>query len=367
MTDLLALSMIVKDEARGIERTLRSVLGQVGRYLILDTGSTDGTPRIIQEIMRGVPGEVRFAPFIDFSTTRNQALEMLGEKATFALLLSGDEHLVAPEQALLKQCMALKDASEGAYHLRVQFGADQYDSARVMRTHARWRYRGLTHEVLTDANGDGAKVRLQGVTVVHDLSRRDPLKCRKRWFQDVQLLERQLLNDPNDRRACFYLAQSLECLGSFARAESLYGQRAGMGGWSEEVYESLYRIARCQEAQRKPWTLAMSNYLAAFSVDPARAEPLYRIAQHYHLERNWALCYLFAKRAAELPLPQSRSLFVESEVYRLQAADLLSTAAWYVGEHEVGESALQKALLACPTDERLNGNLELYQRRRHAS
>ena len=40
---LLALTMIVKDEASSIEKVLRNAFQFVDRWIILDTGSTDGT------------------------------------------------------------------------------------------------------------------------------------------------------------------------------------------------------------------------------------------------------------------------------------------------------------------------------------
>jgi glycosyltransferase involved in cell wall biosynthesis len=55
---LLALVMIVKDEAHTIAQTLMSIKALVDRYYILDTGSTDGTPQVIEQVMDGVPGKV---------------------------------------------------------------------------------------------------------------------------------------------------------------------------------------------------------------------------------------------------------------------------------------------------------------------
>jgi len=48
--------MIVKNEADVIGRCLRSVLPFISSWSITDTGSTDGTQAIIQEMLGHLPG-----------------------------------------------------------------------------------------------------------------------------------------------------------------------------------------------------------------------------------------------------------------------------------------------------------------------
>ena len=73
----ICLNMIVKNESAIIERCLRSVLAVIDHYVICDTGSTDDTVKLIKDICAraGVSGEIHRAPFIDFGTSRNQALD----------------------------------------------------------------------------------------------------------------------------------------------------------------------------------------------------------------------------------------------------------------------------------------------------
>ena len=48
----------------------------------MDTGSTDGTQATIDAAMAGVPGQRLAQEFVDFSTTRNYALQVRGEAAS---------------------------------------------------------------------------------------------------------------------------------------------------------------------------------------------------------------------------------------------------------------------------------------------
>ena len=93
---LVCLVMILKNEAHTIATTLRSVRDHVDCYHILDTGSTDGTARVIAEHMKGLNGGVYNATFIDYGATRNRILEIVAalpidERPVFTLMLSADE------------------------------------------------------------------------------------------------------------------------------------------------------------------------------------------------------------------------------------------------------------------------------------
>ncbi|WP_437904019.1 hypothetical protein WME95_36860 [Sorangium sp. So ce327] len=359
---LLALVMIVKDEAPSIRETLASARPHVDRFTLLDTGSTDGTQALARAAMAGVPGDLVEEPFVDFGATRSRALDLAGDAAVFTLMLSGDERLVAGG-ALRRFCEERRDASgpvHGAYHVRVRYGDSVYDSARLARASAGWRYVGATHEVLSREGEPPPSIRVPDAHIVHDLSRRDAAAQTRRWQRDLELLSAALARSPGDGRAAFYLAQTLECLGRHAEAFEAYGRRAALGGWQEEVYESLFRMARTAAALGRPWPEVQQRYLDAHAHSPHRAEPLFAVAWHWYGQRCWPLTYLFASRGAALPFPAEATLFVDAEVYEHKLLDLVATSAFHVGELAAGEAALRKALARRPGDPRLLGNLAFY-------
>ena len=72
----IVLNMIVKNEMAVMERCLNSTVKMIDAYVILDTGSTDGTQNFIRQFFtkHKIPGQVLESPFINFQHNRNIAL-----------------------------------------------------------------------------------------------------------------------------------------------------------------------------------------------------------------------------------------------------------------------------------------------------
>lgn len=81
---MIALNMIVKNEAHCIRRCLESVLPYITAAVIVDTGSTDGTQELISDILCEVPHSVLQRPWKDFGFNRTEALA--GVKRLLVLL-----------------------------------------------------------------------------------------------------------------------------------------------------------------------------------------------------------------------------------------------------------------------------------------
>lgn len=352
--------MIVRDEAASIASVIASALPAIDFALILDTGSTDGTVDLAHEALRNLPHLLLQEDFTDFAETRNRALAALGTRATWALTLDADEYLEGA--ADLRRWAAGVGEEHGAHHVRILFGGDAYDSPRLLRTAAGWRWVGEVHELPMGPGGELPGARPGGVAIRHE-GTSDPARQRRRWRDmDVPLLRRAVAARPEDGRALFYLAQTWHCLGSYQTALRLYEQRVAMGGWHEERYEAAYRAALCAELANHAWPEVQQLYLDAWVLARHRAEPLVRIALRYYQQQAWALCYHFAAVACALPYPEADRLFVRAIDYHFVRWDLLAIAGWYLGEWRVGEAAARQALAGAPPAdrERCQANLQLY-------
>jgi tetratricopeptide (TPR) repeat protein len=92
----LALVMIARDEAAAIGRALESARPHVERMIVLDTGSTDGTPQVAAQHGAEVSD---FAWCDDFAAARNVALAR--SDAAWNLVLDADEWIETVPRAAL--------------------------------------------------------------------------------------------------------------------------------------------------------------------------------------------------------------------------------------------------------------------------
>ena len=99
----ICLNMIVKNEAKVIARCLESVKPILDHWVIVDTGSTDGTQAIIRSILKDIPGELHERPWKDFGHNRTEAIELARGKADYLFVIDADDTLVIPPRYVLPQ------------------------------------------------------------------------------------------------------------------------------------------------------------------------------------------------------------------------------------------------------------------------
>ncbi|MFD0513113.1 glycosyltransferase [Streptomyces aureus] len=120
----ICLCMIVKNESVAIERCLASVRDLITTWVISDTGSTDGTQKIIRNALRDIPGELHEEPWVDFGQNRSLNISHARGKADYLLLLDADHEI--------RQDDALPPLTADAYMLRHE-GAFEYWIRRLVR------------------------------------------------------------------------------------------------------------------------------------------------------------------------------------------------------------------------------------------
>ena len=362
--DLLTLVMIVKDEAHTIAATLESVRPAIDRYCILDTGSTDGTQDVIRRTFADIPGEVHEEPFVDFATTRNRALELAGTQTAYALMLDADDVLVGADRLRQFLTSVKSLGKDDGYHLKIHVPGAEFNSCRLTRTLACWRYQGAVHELLLPPDSDSfpAGMRaINGVRIDHFPTETGNVRSEARWHRDLAILQRELEKNPADARSAFYLARTLEWLQRFPEAVTAYEKRIDLEGYSEEVFCSYLYRARCARRAGTPQDTCVGMWLEAHSQDPRRVEPLADLAAEYSRADDHALCALFARAAFELPPAHPDALFVER--HESSVANLLAWHAWYLDPaawHEIGLKAARKAVELEPGDGQRKKNLGLY-------
>ena len=333
--------MIVKNERHVITRCLQSLLPLLDAWVIVDTGSTDGTQKCIQEFLSHLPGELIERPWVNFAHNRSEALQYARGRADYVLIIDADEVVE------LSPGFTLPALTAEAFDIEMQSAQFTYFKTVLVSDRLEWCYRGVVHEhIATVADAEPTRERLPGIREIRipDGARsKDPLTYRR----DALLLEEALLQEPGNARHLFYLAQSYADARELELAIDRYTRRVAMGGWAEEVWSSLYQIARLKQMQGVEWPAVLTAYLAAFAYRPDRAESLYRIGIYYQVQQQYPLAYLFLAQAVQIPYPVKDVLFVEREVYEYLLPLEYSVACFYVGRHDEA-IATANELLATP-------------------
>ncbi len=334
----VCLNMIVKDETQVIERCLNSVKPIIDYWVIVDTGSTDGTQKMIKEIMKDVPGELHERPWVNFGHNRNEALQLAHNKGDYLLFIDADEEFAFDED------FTMPELDKGAYSVRINHSGSHYYRKLLVNNHLDWKWTGVLHEFLGCAQPYNSEVLEKVVNIYRSEGNRsqDPQKFQK----DAAVLEAALKDEPDNSRYVFYLAQSYRDAGENELALENYQKRVSMGGWDQEVFWSKYQIAFLQEKLKKDPGTVIQSYCDAYQYRPTRVEPLGRLASYFRGEGNHLMGYLVANYGLSVPKSDD-ILFVEGWVHDYWLLFERSVSAYWIGKYE---EALQdsKELLAKP-------------------
>jgi tetratricopeptide (TPR) repeat protein len=327
--------MIVRDEAGVIRRCLDSVRPLIDTWVIVDTGSVDGTADVIRDHLRDLPGEIHERPWRDFGHNRTEALELARSKADYVLVIDADEVLE------VEPGFRLPPLDLDSYRILTRYSGHSYHRIQLVRSDLGFRYEGVLHEHLTSdhAKTEGTLAGVVNVPRSDGARSRDPAKYEK----DAEILERALERDPGDTRSTFYLAQSFRDAGMLERAIAAYERRAAMGGWAEEVWYSLFQVGVLRQRLGAPTALVLEAHLRAHQYQPRRAEPLCALSSYHRGRAEYALAHLFARPIAHCPRPDD-GLFVDDALYEWRALDEYAIAAYYTGDHPAALAANDELL-----------------------
>lgn len=237
---LLSLVMIVKNEGKSLRTVLESVQPYIDCWTIVDTGSTDNTENIVRETLRNVPGRLLKDAFTGYASTRNRALLVDQQNnSSFQLMLSGDEHVHAPE---LRTALASVADDIDLFRVRVIIDNEGGNtSPRIFRTGSQWHYTSPLpeelHEFPTHPDKDAKVADLSQCVIYHNVSDADK-RMDNIWEHHIPALRAYLLESPEDTYALTHCAAHLRAL-------------LGVGGFFSPGEQITYAMEAMSYARRR--------------------------------------------------------------------------------------------------------------------
>lgn len=382
----VTLCMIVKDEEHIIQECLESMYPHIDRYDITDTGSTDRTKEIIKEFFdsKNIPGAIYDEPWEGFGKSRSRSMRNADKGgADYSWVIDADDRVMGNFQ------YPKEFGQHWAYTLKIHRGDYEWWRNQIFRNGVGWQYIGVIHEYADcpDIKEKGGTVaRLHGDYMIDARTMGSRTKAfeaeegaseeegketwRKKYIADAELLKACLTDpeninyEPDNQRYHFYIAQSYFDGGDWANAKEWYEKRAAMGGWEEEQWYSVLRVAMCMVNLNDNWQKTQDVFLQCYNLRPTRAEPLYHLSRIHRLNGNPRLGYLFSKIACGIPYPVNDVLFVSKDLYEWQVFDELASTAWYAQDMHAGLIASNKLIQEnkYPADqkERVSNNWQQY-------
>jgi glycosyltransferase involved in cell wall biosynthesis len=361
--------MIVKDEEDTIAKCLKAVAPYISYWVIVDTGSKDNTISVINQTMNelGIPGELHERSWVNFEVNRTESLKLAKGKCDYRWIIDADDTFF-PENPNVNPFAGLDKKPDG-YQILYKLNALQYHRVQIVKSDQDWVYKGVLHEYLHLEKPEIIQGIVPHAYVVADIS---PLKrantLEEKYANDAKILEEALINEPNNTRYQFYLAQSYRDSAQHEKSIEAYAKRVDMGEWAEEVYYSMYMIAKIKERTGASVEEVSDLYLRAWEYRPERLEALFHAMRKLREQKRFILAFAVGDVGIKTR-GTGDILFVEPEIWQWRLLDEYSLSSYYIGNPEI---ALEKtgAILKAPFFEslppeeknRLKKNMDFYKK-----
>lgn len=361
----LELCMIVKDSGEKLRDTLLSWKPLIGYWTILDTGSTDFTPKVIQGLLGDIPGELFLepssnfyfdcfgdkkvfekivtvcgSPTIDFAKARNRALQLCSRKCDYIAVIDDTYQLVGIEDLKKKLGHLKKHMNTNAFIIDIRtfvYPSGIMNSSnlslRIFRSSkVEYKWKHPIHEVL-DIGDDNAPVCL---TMGDDVYIRDVIdsyhveRSQKRFKKDLIVLEKCFdisKNQDEKARYAYHLVQTCLVMGTDDDKRYWLKRHIDTCGDKQDtdLYHSLYAYSRLTGneifAQR------------AIQMFPSKIEAYYELAYMLYLKRLSMPAYIFLKAGHDQCKNKPDAIRYHS--YHMALQKLLIGLAFQFGYHNV--------------------------------
>lgn len=331
------LTFIFKNESKVLERMLRSVLPLVDGCICTDTGSTDNSKEIIQNLFdkAGKPCIIlnyptdKYGTDMDFGGWRNYAVPLMKGKCDMVFWIDSKEELIISPNFNIEE-FKKNAADKDMINITVKTNSSANARAAFFNINKNFYWKEPLHEYLKCkdyiATTDNilekdlyVQRRLDGFTWTSQTQ-------IQKYTAHAEFFERHIERKKGNSRSVFYCAQSWRDAKEFKKALKWYRKRASIiDTHTEERYFAQFEVGNMCVETGEPINKCIKEYLKCSAMDDLRADHMLEIILLLQKERRWEESFKYSKMAVEKyhgknPYPQ-RSLFLEAKVYEHELMD----------------------------------------------
>ncbi|HIE56023.1 MAG TPA: tetratricopeptide repeat protein [Chromatiaceae bacterium] len=232
----LSICMIVRNEAKRIQKAIRSVLPFADEVVVVDTGSEDDTV----EIARQLGAKIGYFEWCnDFSAARNASLDLA--TGDWIMWLDADDYIPATEWPKLQEVKLLPPNQAFMFKLQNEGPSNEISlQLRMFPNRPEVRFRYPVHEQVAPALRElGLPLRWVDITVVHTgYHSIEVIREKKKKY--LKLLRERVIADPSDLVGRFHIAFIYHSTGKYSKAAREFEILADDSNFAQKEPEKFF-------------------------------------------------------------------------------------------------------------------------------
>lgn len=350
--------MIVKNEIKVLPRLFKSLVKHIDSYIIVDTGSSDGTQEYIKTFMQEnkIPGGLYQREWINFGANRQMALELGIGIADYLMIIDADEELVVTNELFKNELTA------PSYTIVREFGSTEYRLPFLIDVRddntCNWKWNAPVHNYLTsNQNLEQSPLKKKSLFIKsypHQGAKSHDVSTEEKYLKDAKLLEQELLKNPEDTRSMFYLAQSYKDANKHDLSYKYYKMVTLSNGWSEEKFCAHQQLMFHYITQNNIDN-ATHHAFKAITINVNRTpEITFYLMKYYKALKNYPMSLLWAKIGLDyLNIEDFKNyLFINKPIYSWLYNDELSLVYYNLGATNEFLNCINKIYHVVPEDQK---------------
>jgi tetratricopeptide (TPR) repeat protein len=275
------------NEAKLLDRSLRSFKGNVDKFFITITGENSK----VEEVAKKYNADISYIKWgKDFSKARNFNFSRVDKSFDFIGWSDADDIVENPQN--IKNVLAKASPKVGGIVVNYDYDHDEYGNVtvshpklRIVRREADYEWVGVIHENLMDeVNTPIAKTDL--INIVHKSENSDKATTRNLEIIEAEVKRQRDEGKEVDPRLTYYLGITYKALGIHNVAEEILRIFTRMSGWDEQRYDAYLNLAEIALEAGKE-NAAIDYALLAVKEKPEFPDACYLLGKIYKTFSRW--------------------------------------------------------------------------------